>query len=609
MSRPHVHPAFYFVGLALFSLVLYWPSIFFDFDLFDTPQVLTTHPSLYVETSLLASIREMFRQLPREEPLLLRDLTWALDARLFGFQNPLGYHLGNVLLNALNTFLLGWVLFRTTGRLVFSAVTTLLWAVLPVHVEAVSWIMGRKDMLVTAMTLLAFWAQTEALRRPDRRRLGRVLYFLTILLAGFAGLAKSNGLVVFALLFLHRRFFGVLSQTPPQNTPREPIWRSVLLYTPHFALSLSVFVWYKRIISSWGVILASEPSPLSLTHLHTLFDYLPWVYAKSFKLMAVAKDYSVHYKWPNLRLPLDSTELWISKGLWLLFIAMLLLAMWKSKTILYVMLSFLTMMLPYSSIVYVAIWNANRYLYLSSAMVACLVVGAGLELSKRHARMPIYLTLALTLVSVSYAAANRGEQLRWENDIALAYSLGQSPDVSVNGIRRAASATLRMAKLTTGETRAAHLKETKQLVDRAIREHQALDLHAHPEYGDRDSPVLANVYDILADYMSVTGATPTERYQTIARAFSLQASSDRATNAAQVTFLAAAQKPETDPRPFLLSAFRLLDKALDLAMERDEVRNVLLVLDRYQKQLEPVREEEAKLRERAKATLERLPPE
>ena len=75
--------ALWLLGLALFA-----KSIGFGFTSLDTETVLLAHPRLYDETSLLSAAREILvGYFPREEPLLLRDLTWALVTRR-GWRDP-----------------------------------------------------------------------------------------------------------------------------------------------------------------------------------------------------------------------------------------------------------------------------------------------------------------------------------------------------------------------------------------------------------------------------------------------------------------------------------------------------------------------------------------
>ena len=75
------------LGLAGLSFALYAGALCFGFVNFDDHTVLLAHPELYNATSFFSSLREIFAAgSPREEPLLVRDISWALDARIFGFK-------------------------------------------------------------------------------------------------------------------------------------------------------------------------------------------------------------------------------------------------------------------------------------------------------------------------------------------------------------------------------------------------------------------------------------------------------------------------------------------------------------------------------------------
>jgi hypothetical protein len=118
------------------------------------------NPHLYNNESIIEGIREIFiKDFPREEPLLLRDITWAIDSKIFGFRNPLGYHLGNVLLNAFNVVLLFLFLRSATKKVSISLAITIIFASLPVHVEPVCWIMGRKDLLMAFFSFICLLMQ------------------------------------------------------------------------------------------------------------------------------------------------------------------------------------------------------------------------------------------------------------------------------------------------------------------------------------------------------------------------------------------------------------------------------------------------------------------
>jgi Flp pilus assembly protein TadD len=88
-------------------------------------------------------------------------LTWIshmIDVELFGTK-PAGHHAVNVGLHAINSVLCLWTLRAATGRFGVSLVVAAIFAVHPLHVEAVAWIVERKELLSALFGLvsLACW--------------------------------------------------------------------------------------------------------------------------------------------------------------------------------------------------------------------------------------------------------------------------------------------------------------------------------------------------------------------------------------------------------------------------------------------------------------------
>ena len=114
-----------------------------------------------------------------------------IDYHLWGL-NPFGYHLVNVMLQALNAVLL-WQLLEQLG-IPGAWLAATVFAIHPVHVESVAWISERKNVLSGAfylLSLLAFlrFCPLETSPPPERRRWG--FYWLALAFFGCAMLSKT----------------------------------------------------------------------------------------------------------------------------------------------------------------------------------------------------------------------------------------------------------------------------------------------------------------------------------------------------------------------------------------------------------------------------------
>ena len=122
--------------------------------------------------------------------------TFWLEHKLWGYA-PTGYHIVNVLLHLVNTLLLWRLVARLTvpGAWIVAAV----FAIHPLHVESVAWVIERKDLLSALFYLAAFSAYIRfvAERRPGR-------YFLALFLFALGMLCKSIAVTLpVALLIYH----------------------------------------------------------------------------------------------------------------------------------------------------------------------------------------------------------------------------------------------------------------------------------------------------------------------------------------------------------------------------------------------------------------------
>ena len=106
--------------------------------------------------------------------------TFWLEHKLWGF-DPTGYHIVNVLLHLVNTLLVWHLLRRSTvlGAWVVAAV----FALHPLHVESVAWVIERKDVLSGLFYLAAalMWMRFVEQPRPQRYTWSLTLYAAALL--------------------------------------------------------------------------------------------------------------------------------------------------------------------------------------------------------------------------------------------------------------------------------------------------------------------------------------------------------------------------------------------------------------------------------------------
>ena len=182
--------------LFLVTTAVYFRAAFFPFALIDDADYVTNN---YRVTSGL-SLSSLQWACTTFYAGNWHPLTWLslmADSQLFG-AGPMGYHLVNVLLHALNASLLFLWLRSMTGAPGRSAFVAACFALHPLHVESVVWIAERKDVLSVLFFLITLILYTAYVQQSKRS-----CYFYS--LAAFAlGLMAKSMLVTapFVLLLL-----------------------------------------------------------------------------------------------------------------------------------------------------------------------------------------------------------------------------------------------------------------------------------------------------------------------------------------------------------------------------------------------------------------------
>lgn len=122
-------------------------------------------------------------------------LTYALDYKIWGL-NPLGYHLTNIFIHALNSILV-YFLFSSVGLSAVAKVTAVLFAIHPVQTSVVAYISARADLLVSLFMLLSIIFFFKFIRLKLKR-----FYVFSLASAALALICRENALILFIFILL-----------------------------------------------------------------------------------------------------------------------------------------------------------------------------------------------------------------------------------------------------------------------------------------------------------------------------------------------------------------------------------------------------------------------
>lgn len=134
--------------------------------------------------------------------LLYRPLTvlsFGLNHLVHGM-HPFGFHLVNVALHVLVSLTLYRLLMRLFDRPLLALIASGLFAMHPIHTEAVASIVGRAELLMSWFTLMSVTYYLDARDAPSDR--ARRKFLACMLCVLFACLSKENGIVAPALILL-----------------------------------------------------------------------------------------------------------------------------------------------------------------------------------------------------------------------------------------------------------------------------------------------------------------------------------------------------------------------------------------------------------------------
>lgn len=419
--------------ILVISFAVYSNSLKNDFVNFDDSWLVLENKK--IRTIDFDSIYKMFSEPTASDYLPLKELSYAVDYYFWKF-NPFGYHLTNVVLFIINCLLVYLLVFKLFKNKLFALFSCLLFALHPIHAEAVNWISSRKDLLSGAfffLSLLFYIISTfpktvvnnvstfQKTVGNDVTVIPKILsdtevehyaakslcYFLSMISFIFALFSKPSVIILPLLLPLFEYCF--LAEKKPLKAEKI-----ILRIMPFFiiaivsiAITLSVASEKEVVKTYWG----GSPYTTFIAMLGIFFDYI--------KLLFFPINLNVRYDVP---FPASFSDIRVIAGA-ILFIAFIVIS-FKSrkhnKLILFCLMWFLITLIPVSNLIPIAILKADRYIYLSSFAFA-LWLGSVIiaESSSLRGEGRVRGMIFFLIISLCFFVLTINRNTIWKNSLIL----------------------------------------------------------------------------------------------------------------------------------------------------------------------------------------------
>ena len=414
-------------AIAALTFAVLSPSLQAGFTNWDDNYYVTDNPLVINTTVPLAKIATTPVAL-NYHPLTV--LTLALNYQ-FGKLDPAGYHAVNLILHLLNTILVFFFIFLLTRRnLLMAAIVALFFGIHPVHVESVTWISERKDVLYVCFFLAGL---ITYLKYSDTKKI--IWYVATLLLFVLSCLSKAMA-VVFPVALLLVDYLQGIKWNRTQLINKIPFFLIALIF--------GVIAVKIQLINIAAVKMQPAKAIADIRHFNLLQRALFFCYGALMYMVKMVYPFNLSsfYPYPDSNnIPVIyylSPVIFIAVAGWLVY-----LFRKKQKAVVFGLLFyFLCILLVLQFFSFGAAIIADRYSYLSYIglffVVAYLVNAVWQSKQQRISRFkyPVMLLVVVAALTFNYQAYAR--TLVWMNSGTLWTDvINNYPNVSLAYVSRA----------------------------------------------------------------------------------------------------------------------------------------------------------------------------
>lgn len=333
--------------IAVLSVAVYSNTLFMGFVWDDKLQILENVqirslkniPSMFI-SDVWSGVVALDAKVPYFRPMF--NLSLAVDYFFWGL-NPFGYHLTNVLIHVMVS-LAGYLVFtKILNNKLSSLFAALVFAVHPVHTEAVAWVSARNEPMCALFMLLSLYLYILYRERD------KIVFLILSLVAFFFGLlSKEMAVTLPGVIFIYEMAFG-----------REPLSRRIKWALIFATVIIPYFI--LRSISLETQMLVNVPFS---RRLFTSFGLI----AEFLRLLVLPVNLKAYYDFPIKQSFFEGNVL-LSFVIVCLTITGSILSIRYNRTVFFGMMWIFTTLFPVSGILRLIqpAPMAERYLYIPSA--------------------------------------------------------------------------------------------------------------------------------------------------------------------------------------------------------------------------------------------------
>ena len=393
--------------ICLVTFIIYIPLSRHQFLTLDDAAYVTANPHVLTGLTLL-NIKWAFTTLHTGFWHPLTWISYMIDTSIFGVK-PGGYLFTNLLLHILNSVLLFYVLRLMTGKISPSGLVALLFAVHPLHVEAVAWISERKEVLCAFFWMLSLLSYGIYAKAPS---IGR---YLVLILFFIAGILSAPMIITLPFLLMLLDFWPLnrLNVLPGATRfDQRPVLWLVFEKIPLLLVSATGVVATVFAQQRGGGIVSSAVYPISLRITTGIVSYVKYV-ENTFWPTKLAVFYPIHKAVPGYLL--------FEYSALLVLIMAACILMWKRHPFLLVgWFWFLGVLFPVICIVKIDEFSmADRFMYMPICGIFIMFCFALSSLTETVRFKKILLGIVFTAIGLCCANLTFSQVQNWRDSESL----------------------------------------------------------------------------------------------------------------------------------------------------------------------------------------------